>query len=99
MVLDISCPQSRNEFVQQFMSDVGRCNILVNNAGVANLHRFDRTSDAELDRTLVVNLVGVMKFTRDLMPAMKGVNEAHIVNIASLWGKIGTAYNSSYAAS
>ncbi|MFH5833249.1 SDR family oxidoreductase [Halalkalibaculum sp. DA3122] len=74
--------------------------ILVNNAGLGYFGNVDDLPLEEWNRMIATNLSGVFYLTRQVVPLMKkhpGV--CHIVNIASIAGKIGNPQISGYNAS
>jgi 3-oxoacyl-[acyl-carrier protein] reductase len=81
--------------------ELGLIDILVNNAGVA-LHRsLDDLTEADLDRTLAVNLKSAFLCTQAVLPGMRARAWGRIVNISSGAargaGVVGVHYNASKA--
>jgi short-subunit dehydrogenase len=85
--------------VQQVQEIVGSVDILINNAGVEIHRAFVDYSTEEIQSILVTNLLSAMELTRLLLPNMIERGSGRIINIASLAGKKGVAYNSIYSAS
>jgi short-subunit dehydrogenase len=78
---------------------LGPIDILVNNAGLEFSGPFlDRTGD-EIEGLTQVNLLALMLITRSAMPGMLERGRGHVVNIASLAGKISFPYLATYSAS
>ena len=78
---------------------LGPIDILVNNAGLEFSGPFlDRTGD-EIEGLTRVNLLALMLLTRSAMPGMLERGGGHVVNIASLAGKISFPYLATYGAS
>jgi short-subunit dehydrogenase len=78
---------------------LGPIDILVNNAGLEFSGPFlDRTGD-EIEGLTQVNLLALMLITRSAMPGMLERGRGHVVNIASLAGKIPFPYLATYSAS
>jgi 3-oxoacyl-[acyl-carrier protein] reductase len=76
----------------------GRCDVLVNNAGIARVAAFAKTDDELLDRLLAVNFVSAFRITRALLPALEASGHGAIINIASELALIGQAGYSAYSA-
>jgi NAD(P)-dependent dehydrogenase (short-subunit alcohol dehydrogenase family) len=73
--------------------------ILVNNAGIAPSMPFAKTSRAEFERVLAVNLLGPVETCRHVLPGMQARGWGRIINIASTAGLKGYAYTAAYVAS
>lgn len=67
----------------------GRIDILVNNAGILLNATIEETSDEIIERTLDINLKGVLWAIRAVTPAMKSRGYGRIVNVSSITGKNG----------
>ncbi|MBH8551998.1 SDR family NAD(P)-dependent oxidoreductase [Nostocaceae cyanobacterium CENA357] len=78
---------------------VGKVDILINNAGIEICQFFTDYSLDEIQSVLEVNLLSPIELTRLFLPNMLKQRSGHIVNIASLGGKKGVAYSSTYSAS
>ncbi|MGJ5630791.1 SDR family NAD(P)-dependent oxidoreductase [Nostoc sp. CALU 1950] len=77
----------------------GPVDILINNAGIELYRNFVDYSLEEMQLVVSTNLLAAMEITRLLLPSMLERRSGHIVNIASVAGKKGVAYNSIYSAS
>lgn len=77
----------------------GPVDVLVNNAGIMSLGGFLDQPRARDQAQLRVNLEGVMNGMRAFLPGMKARGRGHIVNIASVAGRVGTPYAAVYSAS
>ena len=71
------------------VSDAGPVDVLVNNAGVAVVAPFLRTSAAEWEWVEAVNVHGPIRLTRALLPSMLERRTGHVVMVASLAGLVG----------
>jgi len=77
---------------------LGPIDILVNNAGLEFAGPFlERTAD-EIEGLTQVNLLALMLITRSAMPGMQERGRGHVVNIASLAGKVSFPYLATYGA-
>jgi short-subunit dehydrogenase len=73
--------------------------VLVNNAGVAVTATFEEHSLEDFEWLIGINLWGVVYGCKFFLPALHEVDEAHIVNVSSVFGFVGMPLNSSYCAS
>lgn len=99
VTLDVTKRDKIDEWVDDTF-DGEQPDILVNNAGLASFAKVDEMNVDDWDTMINTNLSGVFYLTRRIVPLMRD-NPAtcHIVNIASIAGKIGnpnlTGYNAS----
>jgi short-subunit dehydrogenase len=73
--------------------------LLVNNAGVALLGRFDEMAIEDFEWVLDINLRAPVLLTHSLLPALKAAPASHVINMSSLFGLIAPAGQSAYCAS
>ncbi|HSB45881.1 MAG TPA: SDR family oxidoreductase [Nitrospira sp.] len=82
------------------LDSFGRVDILVNNAGIGDFgKRLHEIDDATWANVLDVNLTGVFRMTRAIIPQMLKQGRGAIVNISSIASLVGIATLSAYAAS
>lgn len=96
---DVTVPEDRRRLVEAAVGEFGRIDILVNNAGIEVTAHFERQSEEELAQTINVNLTSAILLTRQVIPVMLEKKAGHIVNMASLAGKVPVPYSVPYAAS
>jgi short-subunit dehydrogenase len=77
----------------------GRCDVLINNAGIPGGGRFEDLSLEQIERVIRVNLLGLLFCTKVFLPMMLEQWRGHIVNVASLAGRYATPGASVYSAS
>ncbi|MFN7944484.1 MAG: SDR family oxidoreductase [Blastocatellia bacterium] len=91
------------EQVAAFAADVvrrhGRASILINNAGVGLLGKFEELSLADFEWLMGINFWGVVYGVKNFLPILKQQPQAHIVNLSSVFGLIGFPGQSAYCAS
>jgi hypothetical protein len=81
--LDVTDPAS----VERFAEGIGRLDLLVNNAGLASgIDRIEDTDEERWRRMWEVNVIGLMRVTRALLPALRAAPHGHIVNLGSISG-------------
>ncbi len=69
--------------------ELGRLDILVNNAGLLLPGTIEETTDDIIDRTLNINVKGILYAIRAATPIMKDQKYGRIVNVSSITGKNG----------
>ncbi|WP_291844616.1 SDR family oxidoreductase [Maricaulis sp.] len=80
------------------VTDAGEpVHLLINNAGIALGGLFEEVDMADFERLLAINLYGVIRMTRAFLPRLRAVEEAHIVNISSIFGIVAPAGQAAYA--
>jgi len=85
MQCDIIDETQASQTVEQILDKYGAIDILVNNAGAINdpVH-FDEMSDSEIKKLIDVNMHGVFKMTKAVLPSMRENKNGCIVNIGSI---------------
>ena len=75
--------------VEQTLASFGRVDILFNNAGIVTKGTAETTSDEVWDETLAVNVTGVWRMSKLVIPQMKKQGGGVIVNNGSDWSVVG----------
>ncbi|KAA0022653.1 SDR family oxidoreductase [Antrihabitans cavernicola] len=70
------------------VADLGRVDVLVNNAGIMPIASFLEESDDVIDATMGINVLGLVHGMRAVVPAMIDRGFGHVVNVCSLAGKL-----------
>ncbi|XP_067409961.1 epidermal retinol dehydrogenase 2 isoform X1 [Emydura macquarii macquarii] len=83
----------------QVRKEVGDVNILVNDAGIANVKTFLDLPDADMEKTLRVNIMAQFWTCKAFLPAMIACNRGHLVSISSGTGLLGANKLTDYSAS
>ncbi len=81
--VDISRSEEALAMVERALSTFGEVGILVNNAGFGVAGDLLSTTDADLDRTIAVNVKGIFSCCRAALPHMLARGRGIIVNVAS----------------
>ncbi|MBP2322954.1 NAD(P)-dependent dehydrogenase (short-subunit alcohol dehydrogenase family) [Kibdelosporangium banguiense] len=97
--VDVTDPAGFTKFLDEAESRTGPIDVLINNAGIMPLGRFEDEDDITTMRVLEINLHGVMHGTREAVKRMRPRATGHIVNIASAAGKAGFPGGATYCAS
>jgi NAD(P)-dependent dehydrogenase (short-subunit alcohol dehydrogenase family) len=96
---DVSDRVQVDAFITQCVAEYGQIDVLVNNAGVNIPGVFHEVPDAVIDKTLAVNVKGVMYGCRTAIPHMLKSGKGSIVNIASVNGLVSEPFLAVYSAS
>lgn len=95
---DISDLNSIRQAVKQINDNLGEINILINNAGIADIGLFTDLTDDRMLEIMNVNLFGAMRITKEILPQMIWSHYGKIVNISSVWGEKGASCEVAYCA-
>jgi NAD(P)-dependent dehydrogenase (short-subunit alcohol dehydrogenase family) len=98
-VVDVSKASAVEDFARQVERGFGRASLLINNAGVALMGRFNEVSLEDMEWLMQINFWGVVYGCRFFLPLLEREPDAHIVNISSVFGLIGPPGQTAYSAS
>src|ERR1051326_8808512 len=98
-LVDVSKAAAVEDFASQVERDFGRVSLLINNAGVALMGRFDEVTLEDMRWLIEINFWGVVYGCKFFLPLLEREPDAHIVNLSSVFGLIGPPGPSAYAAS
>ncbi len=79
-------------------AELGKIDILINNAGFNIPQPIDQISDADWDRLVELNLTSCMALTRALAPGMKQRRWGRVIHISSIMALASTAGRNAYSA-
>jgi short-subunit dehydrogenase len=96
--LDVTDRGGFTKFLEEVEGRLGAIDVLINNAGIMPLGRFEDEDDRSTARQLEINLHGVIHGTREAIKRMRPHKSGHIVNIASAAGKAGFPGAATYCA-
>jgi len=97
--LDITDAEAANAVAVETIERFGAIDVLVNNAGYAELGFFETFTDAAVRRQFEVNLFGTMNMARAVAPHMRARHSGLIVTISSVSGLVSNAGGAVYSAS
>lgn len=95
---DVTKKTDIDKFVSQTISKFGRIDILVNNAGIGGSKGCLDTTEKDWDRMVDVNLKSVFLVCRRVIPEMIKRGGGKIINIASMYGVLGSPHAPAYCA-
>ncbi|MBI4218209.1 MAG: 3-oxoacyl-ACP reductase FabG [Elusimicrobia bacterium] len=96
---DVSDSSQVKEMVERVLSEWGRIDVLINNAGITRDRTILKMSDPEWLETIAVNLTGAFWCLRECARVMAKQQDGTILNMASIVGVKGSFGNANYAAS
>lgn len=97
--LDVSDPDAIEKTVKQIYQTVGSIDVLINNAGLGYTEEFLSFDMVKAETIFRVNVLGLMYMTQLVALKMAEIEEGHIINVASIAGKIATPKTAVYSAS
>lgn len=86
-------------FVQAVLTDFGKIDVLINNAGITKDNLLMRMSEADFDQVIDVNLKSVFNMTKAIQKTFLKQRSGSIINMSSVVGVKGNAGQTNYAAS
>src|SRR5947209_1294373 len=96
---DVTDQQATEQALAHLASELGPVDILVNNAGIGSYGRVSDLSVEEFERVMRVNYFSCVYATKAVLPSMLERRRGHIVNLASIAGRIGAPMEAAYSAS
>ena len=90
--VDISKVDEVESMVKNVISNFGKIDVLVNNAGVCNYDLFTEVTDDEIKKMIDVNILGTINVTRSVLKnSMINNKSGNVINLSSIWGMVGAS--------
>ena len=99
LVADVGSDAAMAALKAQVMGAWNGLDVLVNNAGIACGGECAHTSGADWQRTLNINLMGVVRGVREFVPMMEAQRSGRVINVASFAGLAGAPGLGAYGVS
>ena len=96
---DVANAESATAATQDAIAQLGGIDVLVNNAGVSQIKLFSDITDEDWRKVIDTNLSGAFYTSREVSRAMVAQHFGRIINIGSMWGKVGASCEVHYSAS
>jgi NAD(P)-dependent dehydrogenase (short-subunit alcohol dehydrogenase family) len=82
--LDVTDAGAARKAVDETVRAFGRIDVVVNNAGYANLSSVEDTSEADFRAQVETNLFGVVNVTKAVLPLLRGQKRGRIITVSSV---------------
>jgi short-subunit dehydrogenase len=96
---DVADPAAAESLREAVLAEHRRASVLINNAGVALLGRFDEVGLADMEWLFAINFWGTVRMCKAFLPVLRQQPAARIVNLSSIFGIVAPAGQTAYAAS
>ncbi|HEY5214658.1 MAG TPA: 3-oxoacyl-[acyl-carrier-protein] reductase [Acidobacteriaceae bacterium] len=97
--LDVSSEESIKACAKAVLADLGKVEILVNNAGITKDGLALRMKLSDFEDVIRTNLTGAFLLTQEVISSMMKGRWGRVINITSVVGETGAAGQANYAAS
>ncbi len=98
VALDVTDPVAAQAAVAAGTEAFGRIDVVVNNAGYANVAAVEDISLGEFREQVEANLFGVVNVTKAALPVLRAQGGGHIIQVSSIGGRLATPGLSAYQA-
>ena len=86
--LDVTSPLSLDKAVEHVLTDAGRIDVLVNNAGHMSIGIAEGFTEEQVRRQMEVNFFGPVHLSRAVLPHMRAQRSGLIVHVTSIVGRV-----------
>ena len=97
--LDVSSDASVESAVKDILSKHDKIDVLINNAGIGGVGLTEGFTIDQLTHVFNVNVFGVHRVTKGILPSMRKQGAGLIINISSIMGRIVIPFSTAYTAS
>jgi NADP-dependent 3-hydroxy acid dehydrogenase YdfG len=97
--LDVSDDASVEAGVKNVLAEAGKIDVLVNNAGIGSAGVTEAFTAEQAKVIFDTNVIGLLRVTRAVLPAMRQQRDGLIINIGSILGRVTFPFTGIYGAS
>ena len=98
LTMDVTDDESMSSGIEKIITETGRIDVLVNNAGSGSYGAIEDVSLDEARRQFEVNVFGLGRLTQLVLPHMRAQRSGTIINISSMGGRLTTPLGGWYHA-
>jgi NAD(P)-dependent dehydrogenase (short-subunit alcohol dehydrogenase family) len=98
VALDVTDPAAAETAVRAAVEAFGRLDVVVNNAGYADLASVEDVTAEDFRAQIDTNLLGVVNVTKAALPVLREQGAGHIIQVSSVGGRVTSAGLSAYQA-
>src|SRR5580704_831250 len=98
VALDVTDPAAAAAAVAAGVAAFGRIDVVVNNAGYANLASIEDITAEDFREQLDANLLGVVNVTKAALPLLRAQGGGRIIQVSSIGGRLATPGLAAYQA-
>jgi NADP-dependent 3-hydroxy acid dehydrogenase YdfG len=97
--LDVTDDASVEAGVEKVLAEAGKIDVLVNNAGIGSAGITEAFTTAQAKAIFDTNVIGLLRVTRAVLPAMRQQHDGLIINVGSIFGRVTFPFLGIYGAS
>lgn len=94
---DITSREQVDEVTGRIISDFGKVDVLINNAGISQIKMFCDITELDWYNMIDVHLTGAYNVTQSLLPYLVSRKKGSIINVSSVWGVHGASCEVHYS--
>ncbi|MBL6649552.1 MAG: SDR family oxidoreductase [Flavobacteriaceae bacterium] len=99
-IFNVSIKKDFDQFAKNVVNHYKKVDVVVNNAGITiGSYSSLETTIENYEKVIGINMWGMIYGTLNFLPELRKQEESSIVNISSIWGLIGSPYQSAYSVS
>lgn len=96
---DVSKYDVAKRIVEEVINEVGKIDVLINNAAISKIGLFMDTTEKDYDEIIGTNFKSVFNMTNAVIEHMLSRRQGSIINVSSMWGEVGAACEVLYSSS